>query len=150
MRNLLAIACLLLVPIPVIADDACKCECATATTLVATQDMPQALRRVDRSVGSAIDEGIRKSNVPALQKLRIRMTMAVRPEARKAVESYVLESANTELGMGIASVDAQLTPEQWDKIIDFFLEEVMPILLQLLISLIGGMDAGSAAMPIAA
>ena len=150
MRSLLSLALVCVMFLPLSAADP-VCTCGTdSDVLVAAQVVPQGLRRVDRSVGSAIDEGIRKSNAPAIQKLRIRLTMAIRPEARKAVEAYVLESANAELGMGIASVDAQLTPEQWDKIIDFFLEEVMPILLELLIWLIRGMDAGSAAMPIAA
>lgn len=91
-----------------------------------------------RTIGSALEEAIKRSDMRILERMRVRVVLAIRPDVRTAVETSILEQANQNLNMALSGVDAQLTPEQWDKIIDFILKEIMPILLELLRGLIGG------------
>ena len=100
-----------------------------------------ALRRRNHTIRSAVFEALKRSSLNRFQKLWVTWFLIVHPEAMESLSAMLLDAANTDLAMGLADAEAILTPEQWEKIIDFFIENILPILLELLIGLIGGTDA---------
>ena len=95
-------------------------------------------RRKDKTIRSAIFEALGRSDLGRLQKLWVVWFLLIHPEALESLEAMLLGAANADLSMGLVDADAILTPDQWEKIIDFFIENILPILLELLIGLIGG------------
>jgi len=96
------------------------------------------LRRKPLTIRSAIFEAIQRSSLNRFQRLWVTWFVLIHPEAMESLSGILLDAANTDLAMGLVDAEAILTPEQWEKIIDFFIENILPILLELLIGLIGG------------
>ena len=96
-----------------------------------------ALRRL--TIRSAIFEALKRSTLTRFQRLWVTWFLLIHPEALESLNETLFDAANTDMSMSLVDAEAWLTPEQWDKLITYFLEVIMPILLELLIGLIGGM-----------
>lgn len=93
----------------------------------------------------AVNQAIRQSDLPATQKLQLRIVMALRPEAREAVEEFLLDKAN-ESGMSIASADAQIDLDNLERLIKLIVE-YLPQIIDIILKLIGTFSADGAVVP---
>ena len=90
------------------------------------------------TIESTIREAVRRSDLGMMQKLWVQLVLTVYPQAMQHLKDTMLEKANSEeMAMGLVDADAWLTPEQKERLIEFFLNEILPILLELLKGLIG-------------
>jgi len=121
-------------------------ESAETTTDV---DATAIFGRNRMTFSGAVQQAIRESNEPFGKKLLSRLTMAVRPAIRSAVEEQCLDFVN-EGGMSVASVDAQIDPDKLRELIDLLIEKMPQIIamIEMLLKLFGSMEAAMLNEPV--
>lgn len=100
-------------------------------------------RRGKSTFREAVQEAIQSSDLNRVQKLRLRLAMAMRPAVKDAVEEHLLDVAN-EGGVSIASVDSQIDLDQFERLLQILIE-YLPQLIEIFVGLFGSMDAPSPA-----
>lgn len=97
----------------------------------------QRFRRKDNSFRGVVKEAIRQAdNITGVQKLRLRVGMALKPEMREAIEDHLLEHVNTVEGVSVLSVDAKIDPDKLERILQILIQ-YLPQLIEIISDLFG-------------
>lgn len=111
----------------------------TAATDVFGQEA-QRRRKDHPTFSSTVKDAIRQAdNISKLDKLKLRVLMAVKPGVKEAVEEYMLEKVNESGEIKIASVDAKIDLDQFERLLQILIE-YLPALIEIFVGLFGSVD----------
>ena len=93
---------------------------------------------MERTIKNAVITAVQRSDLRAIQKLRVRFALALRPDAMAAVEEYVVAVLIDRDSVRFASLENEdlstvlFSEVDWQYIIELIIE-YLPMILQLLL-----------------
>lgn len=113
-------------------------DCGAGQTVEATADSSAVLvaRRGRTTFRDVVKQAIRQSDdLTRIEKLKLRLTMAISPAAREAVEDFLIEAAAEE-GVQVADADAQIDLDQLERLLQILIE-YLPAIIEIISELFG-------------
>lgn len=83
----------------------------------------------------AVKQAIQQSDLRPVEKLRLRFAMAIKPDARYAIEQFLLDKVAEE-GMSIAGADAKIDLGKLEELLQILIK-YLPQLIEIISGLFG-------------